>query len=562
MTGKKVYSCDVLVVGGGIAACFAAIKAAEAGADVILVDKGFAGKSGQSPHAEGFMVYNPDWGHDIDVCMEEINRTSEYVNNRYWTRTVLENSYARFQDLISYGCTFKKYSDGNYMDDIIPAVKGQQQDILFDMPQGKYVTLLRAKVLSLGVKIIDDVMIVELLKQDDRIAGAAGLRTQSEELYVFQAGATILCVGACSFKPIGYTPLTILTCDGEAMAYRAGAEILGKEFVDVHSTPYGLSDRKAQRRFPVDAQVPPPRRFQLDENGNLIGTFNHNKKNALGEKLGIRPKGASFYSAAYLENEFCIHAGAGPVYDGENEMYGGAALGMSLRKADGLWPADKNCRSSLPGLYAAGDSLGTMQNGSVYSSMGGSTAGCAVTGAIAGTAAAEAAKSAGNPTVDSAEVSRALSYITAPMKRKSGYDPRWVIEVVQNLMRPYFVSYIKKEDRLLAVITLIEFVQAHIVPMMYARDPHELRLAHEAANIALSAEMRLRSALFRTESRGTHYREDYPERDDENWLAWTKIRQTNGRMELIKVPVPNEWRPDRSLSYREKYPFPFPGEHI
>jgi len=98
---------------------------------------------------------------------------------------------------------------------------------------------------------------------------------------------------------------------------------------------------------------------------------------------------------------------------------------------------------------------------------------------------------------------------------------------------------------------------ADIVP---TGNPHELRLAHETKNMVLSAEMRLRSALFRTESRGNHFREDYPRRDDPNWLAWTKIRAEHGKMMLIKVPVPKEWWPDLSTPYEQRYPFRFPGE--
>ena len=78
--------------------------------------------------------------------------------------------------------------------------------------------------------------------------------------------------------------------------------------------------------------------------------------------------------------------------------------------------------------------------------------------------------------------------------------------------------------------------------------------------MVLSAEMRLRSALFRTESRGNHYREDYPRRDDPDWLAWTKIKVEQGKMTLIKVPVPKEWWPDLSAPYQQTYPFRFPGE--
>jgi succinate dehydrogenase/fumarate reductase flavoprotein subunit len=78
--------------------------------------------------------------------------------------------------------------------------------------------------------------------------------------------------------------------------------------------------------------------------------------------------------------------------------------------------------------------------------------------------------------------------------------------------------------------------------------------------MVLSAEMRLRSALFRTESRDNHYREDYPRRDDPNWLAWTKIKEEQGTMKLIKVPVPREWKPDLSIPYEQRYPFRIPGE--
>jgi len=127
-------------------------------------------------------------------------------------------------------------------------------------------------------------------------------------------------------------------------------------------------------------------------------------------------------------------------------------------------------------------------------------------------------------------------------------------------MMPYFISYIKKEDRLQAAATIVSFIQENLVPCLYARDPHELRHAHETKNMVLSAEMRLKSAIFRTESRGNHFREDYPRRDDANWLAWSKIKEENGNMKLTKEPIPKEWWPDLSVPYEERYPFRFPGE--
>jgi succinate dehydrogenase/fumarate reductase flavoprotein subunit len=242
-------------------------------------------------------------------------------------------------------------------------------------------------------------------------------------------------------------------------------------------------------------------------------------------------------------------------------IVGGAALGMSVRKSEGIWPINTECASSVPGLYAAGDSCGNMQVGAVYCCPGGALAGSSATGTRAGVAAAEYASQTEKSTIDKDELKRATSIVHMPLKRKGGFSPRWVTQVLQNLMMPYFISYIKNGDRLQAALNIVEFMRDHLVPKLTASDPHELRLAHETKNMVLNAEMRLRSSLFRTESRGTHYREDYPRRDDPSWLAWVKLKaDEQGNMTLLKVPIPKDWWPDLSKPYEERYPFRFPGE--
>ena len=79
-------------------------------------------------------------------------------------------------------------------------------------------------------------------------------------------------------------------------------------------------------------------------------------------------------------------------------------------------------------------------------------------------------------------------------------------------------------------------------------------------NMLLNAEMKLRAALFRTESRGTHCREDFPLRDDPEWLCWVTLEKGDGRMVPGKRPIPREWWPDLSAPYEERYPFRLPGE--
>jgi succinate dehydrogenase/fumarate reductase flavoprotein subunit len=556
LTTENRLEADVLVIGGGIAGCFAAIKASEQGVQVVLVDKGYVGKSGQTPYARGFMAFNPDWGHELDVWMDYINKTSEYVNNRYWTEITITQSFARYQDLVSWGVPFKNDQDGQPMRRLAPPGVTDNLEI-DDDNRGDFAQILRKQVLKSGIKILDRVTVIELLKQDERIVGAIGIPLDSYDPYTFLAKTTILCVGACGLKSAAYPPIVQLTADGEAMAYRAGAEILGKEFVDTHSTrvdtPIGIPNMLGRNKdVPDDLKV-------------LIGPGRGRPElDAEGEKIPDRPAEASHYGYTYLERELIAHAGRAPITtptpDGDRQVVGGACLGMSLRKADGLWPADTSCRSSLPGLYAAGDALGNMQNGAVYALPGSALAGSAVTGTIAGVAAAKEALQMGELAVDEEEIARAKGVVFAPKERQGGFSPRWATQLLQNTMMPYFISYIKKADRLQAALAIVEFMQGHLVPRLFAQDPHELRLAHETKNMVLSAEMRLRSALFRTESRGNHYREDYSRRDDPDWLAWTKIKEEQGKMTLVKVPVPKEWWPDLSTPYRQRYPFRFPGE--
>jgi succinate dehydrogenase/fumarate reductase flavoprotein subunit len=175
-------------------------------------------------------------------------------------------------------------------------------------------------------------------------------------------------------------------------------------------------------------------------------------------------------------------------------------------------------------------------------------------------AAAEYALQTKKPIVNEEEQVRVKKILYAPIERQGGFTPGWVTQILQNTMMPYWVLYVKHGERLQATLKQIEFMRDRIVPKLTAKDAHELRLAHETKNMILGAEMKLRASLFRTESRGTHYREDYPLRDDPDWLAWVKIKEEQGEMKLHKEPIPEKWWPDLSKSYEERYPLRFPRE--
>jgi succinate dehydrogenase/fumarate reductase flavoprotein subunit len=127
-------------------------------------------------------------------------------------------------------------------------------------------------------------------------------------------------------------------------------------------------------------------------------------------------------------------------------------------------------------------------------------------------------------------------------------------------MTPLHILYIKSARRLDGALASIEYLRDHVATALVAGDGHELRGAHEFSHMLLNAEMKLRAGLFRTESRGTHFREDFPIRDDREWHCWVVMRKGIDGMELSKRPLPVEWRPPPTMAYRDAYPRIWPGE--
>jgi succinate dehydrogenase/fumarate reductase flavoprotein subunit len=158
--------------------------------------------------------------------LETINQRCEYINNRDWDEICLRESEDRYKDLVSWGVPFWE-KDGKLLVFTMGNARTAYKDIT--MVNRKYAPTLRRKALEIGVRVIDRIMQCELLQHDGVITGAVGFNTVSGDLYVFKARAIVLATGNSSLKSEAY-PTHFWTGDGDAMAYRAGAEIVGKEF--------------------------------------------------------------------------------------------------------------------------------------------------------------------------------------------------------------------------------------------------------------------------------------------------------------------------------------------
>ncbi len=564
MSIENLIETDILVIGGGVAGCFAAINAREQGLEVTLVDKAYAGKSGASIMASGWWAaFKPEWGMDLEQILDGINENGSYLNNREWSEIMMRDSWGTYMDLRAWGVEFpaKPEEEKDWFDKEIlrtgrrrsiietQSAHGGQTFGFIPLRHRKIPPVLRAQALKTGVRIIDRVMITKFLKQDGVVAGAIGFAVESGIPHIFKAKATVLAGGNNYFKPAGFHTSSV-TGDADAMAYRAGAVISGKEFPDMHFT---FAKHPAWKG---NGEVYPAYMALTDAEGNMVFPKAMDTAAVLAFDAGRGPIDWNFDltqpdDVAAMEAYSRKRANSvetermGLNFDrGKWQIAGGHAAGGAEEQASGVWPVNTQCASSVPGLYVAGDCCctwcwGAIQNGAPWGLMP-----AAVTGIRAGKGAAGYARQVGKPAVDNDHVTKLKTLQYGPMEKKGGFDPAWVTQMLEYTMKPYYILHIKHGDRLKAALTLIGFLRDRFVPKLRAANFHELRLAHETQNMVLNAEMILRAALLRTESRGRHYREDYTQRDDANWLAWIKIKEEDGCMKLFKEPVPEAWRPD------------------
>lgn len=529
---QEVRETDVLVIGGGMAALFAAVKAHDAGARVTMVAKGRLGSSGLTPFAKGIFSYDKsNAAMSIDAFVAKVSESAIGTNNPVFTRQLAEHSYDRVQELKAWGF----FDSALYANSFLRPIEARK------------------------IPLIERVMITHLVKEQGRVVGASGFSLDENTLIHFAAKTVVLCTGSGGFKPSGF-PVCDLTHDGSIMAYDIGAKITGKEWNDGHPGSAKNSGSSYDNWHGQIEEKPTTTTAQVNHH---LGVDLNYRAYVQGGPVVMGPSrpgsadqdSAEVSGGPYVPEAFRNTDGPPPPQQEQGlfslfrqnrrdgppgmggESVGGSSAGMAIHKSEGLVPIDDTGLSTIPGLYAAGDALGSYMSGGIYTQIGGSLAGSAVQGAIAGEAAARASADLARIPVAESKRSQIEAEILAPLKREKGYSPAWVTQVLQAVMIPNFVLYIKKERMLNGALAYVEELNEHHVPMLLAEDRHQLRLAHETRNMIVTAEMKLKASLMRKESRCSHYRLDYPEIDNVNWQAWINIyKDSDGNMQLEKQP--------------------------
>lgn len=540
MTSEStIKDIDVLVIGAGAAAVFAAIKAREAGAKkVVMVDKGYAGSSGMAAFGAGFLFsFFPD-EDDLDDQFRRMVRGLGWLAQQDVIMGHFERVYDLLVDMENYGVEFEKTEDGKWQ---TFRGRGKAAGMRFHGPQ--LMNALARTARRKGVELINRTMITDLLVRDGKAYGAVGFDVRTGEFRVFQAKATVLATGGCWYK--GRCPgQRDVTGDGALMGFRAGATLAGAEWGD----PSNL--------FAAHYDIGPGMNVYTGEGATIVNgkgeRFMQLYNPQLMERSGLR----------LLVAAFCLEVkqGNGPIYmDMTNltpeqiekarrvlplplMMYERAGLVVNQRFVEPIeWvPSgpiarvglviDKNHATSLPGFYACGEAVARQAR------MEGITS-CATSGAFAGESAAEYAGEAGIVAYDQNEVNRLKENIFEPLQRKNGIEPDHAIIAVQEAVFPYDVLYLRHETRMQEALDKIEDIRDNMMPRLVAYDPHYLKTANEVKSMVLVAELHLRSAMMRKETR-TILREDYPYEDNENWLKWVDIDNKNGKAELSTRDVP------------------------
>lgn len=496
-TVTETRSADVLVVGGGPAGTWAAIKAAQAGADVVLADKGHTGSSGATASVGTGVWYVDDVPELREAAMASRESLGGYLAERDWMTRVLDETRSRMDEL----ATIQRYPfpDDTYGRPIRNGVQGPE-----------YMRRQRARVQRLGVRILDHTPVLELLVDADGVvSGAVAHQRTSGRTVRIEAGAVVLAAGGCAFqsKTLG---CDVNTGDGALMAVEAGAVLSGMEFSNAFAiAPKGTSLTKTAYYSWAT--------FYRADRTVIEGAGSARGRSLIAETLREQPVFARIDRATEDEqramrkgqpNFFLVfdRLGINPFEDFFEITL--VAEG-TVRGTGGVRVADYDCSTDVPGLYAAGDTAtrelicGGFTGGGSHNA-----AWAASSGSWAGRAAATFAARRGARPVELHPVGGA----GLRPERRIGLDHHVVTKAVQGHVLPHETNFVRHGDHLRPALESLHDAWGAVRDHLGGLGEDRFR-AREAAAMAAHARWMYHAALQRTETRGMHKRVDHPALD-------------------------------------------------
>jgi succinate dehydrogenase/fumarate reductase flavoprotein subunit len=540
---------------GGLAA---AIKAKESSpnVDVLMVEKQTVGYAGKATKIGGILAFLGP-GNDGNKFIEfQIRTVGEFLNDQEALAKYVGDTYNAIEQLGKWGAKLAKGPDGKLviMGSMAwaPEYSSTFVDIDLMMP-------MRTVARKLGTKMMNKIHIVDLLKAGDRVIGAAGFDIVTGKFYVFKAKATILANGSCGYKIRRFWCAG--TGDGIAAAYRAGAQMRNAEYGNLygHVVYQDFDAGQVGHQFLANSAGENLQKKYMP-NAGPAGVFLPVKMAVGLEKEIAEGRGPIVFAppppppGGGGPPRGMMGAGLPKLGDWNRRMrekeqkYGGPpnpkrAIAVPFHGELSCVRVDHEMRTTVEGLWAIGDTsyAGSAVAGAIASPPGVTPGSgimfAVVSAAWAGPSAARYAASGSSAEPDAAQVKQLKDQIMAPTQPGRKYSPSDAIDMLQEVTAPMKYSLRRSKDRLEDGLAKVQQVKERL-PELQAKDSHYLSKCHEVVAMTTCAEMTFRAALERRESRGFHFREDYPARDDKNFLKWVILQDRDSKMAVSTEPVP------------------------
>jgi succinate dehydrogenase / fumarate reductase flavoprotein subunit len=583
------HTYDVLIVGAGGAGLRAAIEAAASGVSVGLICKSLLGKA-HTVMAEGGMAAAMAHNDDRDswrVHFADTMRGGQYVNNWRMAEIHAKEAPDRVRELEAWGAVFDRTKDGRINQRNFGGHRYPRLAHVGDRTGLELIRALQDHTIYLGVTVHMEHTVIDLVLDQGRAAGLLAYDRHRGTFQVFKAKAIILATGGVGRAFQVTSNSWEGTGDGHALAYRAGAELIDMEFVQFHPTGMvwppsvkgilvtegvrgegGILKNNQGRRFMFDdipdnykpqtasdpeegwrytqgdksARRPP----ELLTRDHVARCINREVKAGRGS-----PHGGVYLDIAWIKEKLSnaeehIKRKLPSMYHQFKQLADlditkeAMEVGPTTHYIMGGIRVDADSQmSTIPGLFAAGECASGINGANRLG--GNSLSDLIVFGKRAGEYAAAWARENPQPHVDEAELGRIERTALAPFERgSSGENPYKVQEDLQASMQA-LVGIVRTESEMKeALDRLVGFNErAARVGVSGSREYHAgWHTSLDLRNLLTVSEAIALSAIERKESRGGHFREDYPEKADEFSKINVMVKQSGDAMRVSRVSIP------------------------
>ncbi len=591
-TNYETHEFDVLVIGAGGAGLRAAIEASAAGVKVGLICKSLLGKA-HTVMAEGGMAAamgNVDDRDNWKVHFADTMRGGQYVNNWRMAELHAKEAPARVHELEAWGAVFDRTKEGKISQRNFGGHRYPRLAHVGDRTGLELIRTLQDHGIHQGISVHMEYTIVSLLKDGDRVVGAFGYDRERGRFRIFKAKAVVVCTGGLGRAYAVTSNSWEGTGDGVSLAYHAGAELLDMEFIQFHPTGMiwppsvkgilvtesvrgegGVLRNKDGKRFMYD-DVPDNYKSQTSTDPEEGWRYTQNDKNAKRPpelltrdhvarcinrevKAGRgSPHGGVFLDISWIKEK--IPNSAEHIKRKLPSMY---HQFMQLANLDitkepmevgptthyamgGIRVNGDTQATNVPGLFAAGECAAGLHGANRLG--GNSLSDLIVFGKRAGEYAAKYAKENAAGSISDAQVEAAYREAMEPFERPAGGGTEGPYQVqydLQNMMQAN-VGIVRLQNEMefaLAGIEKLKARAAKVAVQGHLEYNPGWHTAIDLKHLLTISEAITLCSLDRKESRGGHFREDFPNKDPEAQKYNSVIcKQADGAMKLRREPIP------------------------